>query len=173
MVAGGGEARRERSTPEPPGPPAASVRNQLQGPPYESRSEEGVAGGGGEPQACGTAYSPSEVWEDEGEPGEEALQSGRSYYGRTYRGRRGHDEGRGYRDGRWKGEGRGYRGRRGSDERRDHTYRDRRGAENSSGYPGPALKGQRGRGRGYSPYANGRDTGYTAANQRSNTYAES
>lgn len=187
MATGGGAgARHRRSTPEPPpaAPPpqqmTVCVRNDRrsvvveQGPAGENRGDE--AGGGApregatqaaEPQACPS----SEVWEEEGEPGEDALQSGRYYYARTYKGRRGHEDGRGYRDNRWR-DGRGYRGRRGPDDRRDYNYRDRR-AENSPSYPGPNFKGPRGRGRGYNQYSNGREAGYTGGNQRSNNYAES
>ncbi|XP_061109245.1 OTU domain-containing protein 4 [Conger conger] len=197
-LTGGGKAGHVRSTPEPPRPlaglplPAMKVcvrddRRSVvvdQGPAGENRGDIAVpvAGGGapregpmqmGEPQAYGAPHSSSEVWEEEGEPGEEALQSGRLYYARTYKARRGHEDGRGYRDGRWR-EGRGYRGRRGSDDRRDYSYRDRR-AENGPGYPASNIKGpnNRGRGRGYNQYSNGREAGYSGGNQRSNTYAES
>ncbi|KAG9347106.1 hypothetical protein JZ751_006033 [Albula glossodonta] len=126
-----------------------------------------------DPQPYNMAYTPSEVWEEEGEPSEATLQSGRSYYSRSFRGRRGHDDGRGYRDNRWRGEGRGYRGRRGPDDRRDYNYRDRR-VEYYPSYPS-TNKGQnsRGRGRGYNQYANGRETSYTVVNQRNHNYAES
>ncbi|KAJ8262161.1 hypothetical protein GJAV_G00163190 [Gymnothorax javanicus] len=199
MVTGGVEVRLGRLTPELPGPVTSPLPHALrvcvtddhrsvqvdQAPACENKSEEGVnvARGGGpregstqtaEPQDHGAAYSSGEVWEEEGEAGEEALQGGRYYYGRSYKGKRGQDGARGFRDNRWRGEGRGYRGRRGSDDRREYNnYRDRRAGDGSPNYPS-SHKGQnsRGRGRGYNQYPNGRETGYTGVNQRNNAYAE-
>ncbi|XP_036407765.1 OTU domain-containing protein 4 [Megalops cyprinoides] len=201
VTAGSGEAKGKArpvyvvvSTPDtgpPTVPPTQRIKVSLkeepgsaevcQTPANENSGEDGTTapGGGpkeGEPQTVEPSSEPQvyPVWEEEGEPGETALRGSRSYY-RSYRGRRGYDDSRGYRDTRWRGEGRGYRGRRGPDDRREYPYRERRSGESSPAYPGANMKGPnvRGRGRGYSPYPPGRESGYTVVYQRSNTYADS
>ncbi|KAJ8403616.1 hypothetical protein AAFF_G00349420 [Aldrovandia affinis] len=161
--------------------------------PDDSETETGTMASGGvpiegltqsvtpssEPQPYSTVYFPREVWEEDGEPGDTALQSGRSYYSRSFRGRRSYEEGRGYRENRWRGEGRGegrgYRGQRRPEDRRDYNYRDRKAGENYSNHPGANYKGPngRGRGRGYTQYSIDRETGYTGPYQRSNAYPQS
>ncbi|MBN3316542.1 OTUD4 protein, partial [Atractosteus spatula] len=115
--------------------------------------------------------NPEAVDEDY-ERSETMPRSGKSYYGRSFRGKRGIGI---YRDNKWRGPGRGYRGRRGLDERREYSYSEGRSVETRD-YQNTMRGEKSGRYRGRSRVARwnsnhggDRDSGYAGLDRRNVT----
>ncbi|XP_069044936.1 OTU domain-containing protein 4 isoform X2 [Lepisosteus oculatus] len=116
-----------------------------------------------------------EAVEEDNERSETMPRSGKFYYGRSFRGKRGIGI---YRDNKWRGPGRGYRGRRGLDERREYSYSEGRSGETrdyqntmrgekSGRYRGPSNRSRVARWN--SNHGGDRDSGYAGLDRRNVT----